>query len=143
MRIVHLIICVFLSGVSIYDVRFHQISVKALLAGGVFAAVSGLIPGGPSWQEMAAGGMMGVLLLGLGKVTHEAIGYGDGWIVAELGICLGFWAILEVLAAAWILLAIVSGIVLVRKRWSPKAALPVTPFLTAGFLFYLTGLYLG
>ena len=47
---------------------------------------------------------MGVLFLGFSWATRERMGYGDSWAILILGIFLGLWGLLEVLAAAFFFL---------------------------------------
>lgn len=139
----NLICLAFLLGISVYDIYFHRISRTVLVLANLLAVLYAL-GGGARQMELAwtaAGAGAGLLLLGVARLTGEAVGYGDGWLVMALGIYLGFWGLMEVLAAAWMLLAIAAGMCLVRKKWSRRAALPMTPFLTAGFLTMLAGEY--
>ena len=41
----------------------------------------------------------------------------------------------------FLLLAAAAAVCLVKKKWSRKAVLPMTPFLTAGFVILLAGEY--
>ena len=76
-------------------------------------------------------------MLGIAYVTDQAVGYGDGWLLAALGVYLGIWAVLEVLIVAWGLMAGAAAVCLVKKRWSRHAALPMTPFVTFGFIIFM------
>lgn len=137
------IICLaFLLGISVYDIYFHRISRFVLVLSSLFAAGYALAGGRAHWLLSAAGAAAGFLLIAAAYFTKEAIGYGDGWLITSLGIYMGIWGLMEVMAAAWVLLACAAGICLVKKKWSRKAALPMTPFITAGFLIFLLGEYL-
>ncbi len=148
----HLICLAFLLGISVYDICFHRISKAVLVLANLLAAFHTLhalaIAAGQSGRAVqtdlawaAAGAGAGLLLLGVARLTGEAVGYGDGWLVMALGIYLGLWGLLEVLAVSWVLLAAAAAVCLVRKRWSRRAVLPMTPFLTAGFVILLAGEY--
>lgn len=139
----HLICLAFLLGISVYDIWFRRISGFVLLVAGILAAGCTVVKGAAWWPAAAAGALAGAMLLLTARLTREAVGYGDGWLVTVLGLYLGFWQLMEVLASAWVLLACAACICLVRKRWSRKAALPMAPFVTAGFLFFLAAEYAG
>ena len=144
MTVGNLICLAFLLGISVYDIYFHRISKAVLVLANLLAVFYALLQAGTSREELlwaAAGASAGVLLLGIARLTEEAVGYGDGWLVVALGSYLGLWGLVEVLAAAWVLLAVAAAVCLVGKRWSRNAALPMTPFLTARFLLLLAGEY--
>lgn len=67
------------------------------------------------------------------------MGYGDSWAILILGIFLGLWGVLEVLAAAFLLLTLVSVVLLARKRMSRRLSVPFYPFLAAGYLISVWG----
>ena len=148
----NLICLAFLLGISVYDIYFHRISKAVLVLANLLAAFRTLYTltmaegklGRADEMDLiwaAAGAGAGLLLLGVARLTGEAVGYGDGWLVMALGIYLGLWRFMEVLAFAWVLLADTLSVCLVKKKWSRKAVLPMTPFLTAGFVILLAGEY--
>ena len=68
------------------------------------------------------------------QITREAIGYGDSLAILILGIYLGVWGLLEVLATSFFILGILAlGCVTLRRKKS--LAFPFYPFLTVGYLF--------
>lgn len=133
----HLICLAFLAGISVYDICFRKITTFSLVTGGLLAVFYGFAQRETPWYLLAAGGAVGLLMVGLARITGEAVGYGDGWLVLVLGLYLGLWDLLTVLAAAWFFLALAAGICLVRKKWSRKTSIPMAPFLTAGFITLL------
>nr|WP_076779997.1 prepilin peptidase [Lachnoclostridium phocaeense] len=137
----NLICLAFLLGISVYDVYSRRISRLALALANILAVSYALAVDERNLAATAAGAAAGLALLGISKITGEAVGYGDGWLVMALGIYLGIWSLLEVMAAAWVLLAFAAGLCLIRKKWSRETALPMTPFITAGFLNLLAGEY--
>lgn len=128
-----LICLAFLTGISIYDIWFRKIITSVLAAGGLLTVAYAVVQQEKPWYLLAAGGAVGLLFLAAARLTREAVGYGDGCLITILGVYLGLWDLLAVLATAWFFLAVAAGICLVGKKWSRKAALPMTPFLTAGF----------
>lgn len=122
------------------DIRFRRLPVWLLLAGIFCAAVyQGIWSDVPLALSMA-GGATGIVFLVSGKVTEEAFGYGDGILILALGIYLGFWSLLGVLTAAFVLAAGFAMVVLVIKKFRKKTAFPFVPFLCMGyFLMCFTG----
>ena len=129
-----------LLSLSVIDIHFRRIPVDIL----VMASIAALVYQGITRQAdlwMAAGGAgVGILFLLVSKVTREGFGYGDSWAILALGIYLGLWGVLDVLAGTFCLLAAASLICLTAKKKSRKHTIPFIPFLAAGYLLsVLTG----
>ena len=120
-RIVAMVI---LTGLSFMDYKIRKVPRDVLLlcmAGTVlYQAVTQNI----DWMVSLGGGLIGMIFIGISKITREAIGYGDSLAILILGIYLGVWGLLEVLAL---------GCVTLRRKKS--LAFPFYPFLTVGYLF--------
>ena len=119
-RIVAMVI---LTGLSFMDYKIRKVPRDVLLlcmAGTVlYQAVTQNI----DWMVSLGGGLIGMIFIGISKITREAIGYGDSLAILILGIYLGVWGLLEVLL----------GCVTMRRKKS--LAFPFYPFLTVGYLF--------
>ena len=129
-----------LLSLSVIDIHFRRIPVDILVMASIAALVSqGITRQADLW--MAAGGAgVGILFLLVSKVTREGFGYGDSWAILALGIYLGLWGVLDVLAGTFCLLAAASLICLTAKKMSRKHTIPFIPFLAAGYLLsVLTG----
>ena len=122
---------------SVEDVRKRKIPLVILTVGGCMAFLYQLMWGTEDIWEIAAGVGIGVCFLVVGWLTGEKIGYGDGIVIMVLGIYLGIWKLLEVLAGAFFLLAVAGMICLAGMRFSRKQTLPFCPFLTAGYVICL------
>lgn len=132
------IICLLsLAVISVRDIQTRKVSVYLLLAAGVSSVVYQVCMGKMEWQLVLAGAAVGIGFLIISKLSDEGIGYGDSLAIMILGIYLGLWNLLLVLAAAFFLLLCVMIPVLWRKRMSRKCALPFFPFLTGGYLCFL------
>ena len=77
---------------------------------------------------------MGLGFLAVSKVSGEALGYGDSILITILGIFLGFWNILSVLMAAFLLAAVFSAVMLARRGFTRKSSFPFVPFLAAAYI---------
>lgn len=85
------------------------------------------------WERLAGIGL-GAGFFGISKVTKEAIGYGDSWIILLLGIQKGIWQVLQLLFAASILAAVFALFYLWKRNWNKKATLPFLPFIVIGYI---------
>ena len=112
-RIVAMVI---LTGLSFMDYKIRKVPRDVLLlcmAGTVlYQAVTQNI----DWMVSLGGGLIGMIFIGISKITREAIG------------------LLEVLATSFFILGILAlGCVTLRRKKS--LAFPFYPFLTVGYLF--------
>ena len=89
---------------------------------------------------LATGAGVGIVFLLASRVTGESFGYGDSILIMIMGGFLGFWDILSLLTAAFLLAAVFSVIMLVRKKFNRKTAFPFVPFL---MIAYTGGMILG
>lgn len=129
------IVIAVLAGLSVVDIYSRQIPVSVLVGGSL--SVLGyqiFIEKGNVWLIIGGIGV-GILFLLVSRSTREGIGYGDSWVILILGIYLGVWRLLEVLAAAFLILEAAAVVCLVIKKMSRKYKLPFLPFLTIGYLY--------
>ena len=115
------------------DIRSRKLSLWLLLAGVPVSVISGIFAADIPAVILTAGGAVGILFLIISRSTGEAFGYGDSILILVMGSFLGFWNILSVLTAAFLLAAVFSG-------FTRKSAFPFVPFLTAA---YLGGILIG
>ena len=153
---VDIFVLVILTGLSVSDIRNKKVSRKVLTLWGILTVFWKIVDfyqirvflkkmeqtNVENLVGICAGIGVGVLFLLASKVTEEAIGYGDGWMICILGTFLGISDLLEVLAAAWLLLSVTAMICLVKKKWSRKTAFPLVPFLMTGYVFVVASRYL-
>lgn len=106
---------------SVEDMREGRISMLLVAELGLTGLARMLRMGG------AAEWIPGTLLLCLGCVTKEKIGYGDGWLVLALGMWLSLYELFFLLELG-ILFCVVFALLTGRKE------LPLVPFLTAAYV---------
>lgn len=129
------IVCLgFLAGLTVSDIRFRKVPTVCLIIGGVLAAVYCLVFQREQWVLSAMGLLAGVVFTLISKVTKEGIGYGDSILICILGVYLGLWSLLEMLLITWVLVAVAAMVVLIKKRCSRKATIPMMPFLMLGYI---------
>lgn len=83
---------------------------------------------GTLW-EFLAGIFLGGALLFVAWATREAIGYGDGLVVAACGAALGIVEVLQLLILALCFSAVWSGLLLIFRKANRKDSFPFVPFL--------------
>lgn len=86
-----------------------------------------------------AGMLPGVILLLLAYFSREAIGSGDAVLFLVLGLMLGLWEGLLLLATSLALAAFAGILLWIRKR-SGKLAFPFVPFVLLAYVLMLGGL---
>lgn len=129
-----------LAGVSVIDLRTRKIPVCLLAVLNLLVIILQLyqLSGGRGDVVLIIEGMgVGAAFFLISRVTEEGIGYGDSWMILILGIYLGVWELLEVLAGACFLLAVASAACLTVKKMSAGCSLPFIPFLTAGYVLQI------
>lgn len=123
-----------LTGLSVMDIRDRKIPVNILVLLSLMAVGYQISAGDEDIRLIIGGVCVGAVFLLISKMTGEGMGYGDSWAVLILGIYLGIWRLIEVLAGAFLILTAVSIICLCRKHMSRKCRLPFYPFLAAGYI---------
>lgn len=126
-----------LTGLSVTDIYYRKVPGEILAMGAAGTLIYQLYSRSVSPWVLAGGAGVGVLFLLGSKVTREGIGYGDSLAILILGAYMGLWELLKVLSGAFFLLFITSVAGLCMKKMSRKYALPMFPFLTAGYLLVL------
>lgn len=129
------IICLgFLIGLAVSDIRYRKVPTACLITGSVLAAVYCLIFQREQWILSTMGLLVGAGFVLISKVTREGLGYGDSIMICVLGIYLGLWALLEILLITWGLASVAAVVILMKRKSSRKAAIPLVPFITIGYL---------
>lgn len=138
--ICRLIFAGYLGVLTVMDIRMKRLNLLFLLSGFILV-IAGLFCGRDLHPLLSVTGAgVGLVCLLTSKVTGESFGYGDSLLILIMGGFLGFWDILSLLTAAFLLAAGFSVIMLIRKRFSRKTAFPFVPFL---LIAYTGGMILG
>lgn len=122
---------------SVMDIKRREIPLLLLGAFAVSGIVAQLIGGYAAVSQWLGGGVAGLLLVGIGRLTGESIGYGDGLAASVLGIWLGVFALIEILFLALMLSAVLAGYLFLVKKVGGKYRIPFLPFLMASYLIWL------
>lgn len=119
------------------DCKKKELPVLFLLTGIAVGIIFQLILWELSFGNILLGALIGVLFLGVGKITNQGVGYGDGWMLVATGTFLGFQKNVLLVLFSFILAAFFSiGIIIFRKK-KKKDEIPFMPFLFGGYVLML------
>lgn len=130
-----IIVAVILLWNGIYDWKYRKISILVTFIG-IIAVLLSLIAAPEECctiAEMLGGVSIGIFLIICSFITRGQIGIGDGIICCFIGISCGFFENLNILFISLLLSAIVSFILLIKKRVERKTEIPLIPFLFIGY----------
>ena len=121
------------------DIRKKEISVISSFICGSAALllriVMGLLrPQADAVQFLLTAILPGCVLLLIGKITRQEIGYGDGILLLVCGLCLGGKNAILLFVSGLFLMFPVSLILLLSGKADRRAELPFAPFLLAAYL---------
>lgn len=140
LQVISRIICLgMLAGLSVTDLKCRRISGAMLMLGSILAAGYMLLAGKEHIRPALGGLMIGLVFVLVSRVTREQLGYGDSWLMCILGAYLGTWNLLALLCTAWMAAALAAIAVLAARRCGRGTALPMVPFITAGYVVMWAG----
>lgn len=130
---------IFLTVNCITDIKTRKINIifciLFTLAGGIFYMHSGEKEGlSLMWSLLP-----GIYLFAFSILTKEAVGIGDGFVVAAIGVWMGVWKTFAILMAAFILTALFGVIKMAKKQASGKTEIAFVPFLTLSYIMFRLG----
>jgi leader peptidase (prepilin peptidase)/N-methyltransferase len=112
----------------------HLVLDPLILAAVVFVPFNPAV----SIQDALLGAAAAVIFLGvLGVVIRNGVAHGDLYLIAPLGLLLGWPAIFVAIFFAALLSALASIVLLASRRVGMKSYIPFGPFLVAGAVFAL------
>lgn len=118
---------------SLSDIRTKEIPIVLLIGMSAALFFFRLLSADRSVGAVACGVMIGGVFFLISKMTGEAIGYGDSWIILLLGAYLGGRELVVLLVAAFGGAGIFSLIGFAVKKQSRTWVIPFVPFLTAAY----------
>lgn len=131
-----------LTGLSLFDIRYRKVPVWLLVLGGGIAVFFGIRDhtfGAGSFEEFLFGMIPGLILLLLALGTRMA-GWADGIVLMLSGGILGFRQCILASMLSLILISILSALLLILKKVHKGTRIPYIPFLTMGLtLCMITG----
>ena len=122
------------------DIREKKVPIWMLLAGSVCGVLTRLISVWvlhEQWQweffTMGLAVLPGIFLLLTAKFTHKA-GMGDGWTLVNIGLFETYKSCVFAMGVSLVIMAIVSGGLLVLHRVQKQTRMPYLPFLATAYL---------
>lgn len=115
------------------DIKKKEISIWLFLILGIATIFGCIVCAKQKGCLLAAGIIPGILLAILAKITEQSIGYGDGIILAEIGLLTGIGKCMLILAIALALAGIFSLGIVVIKKVDKRYKIPFVPFLTVAY----------
>lgn len=132
-QIIEIAALLYLAAGSVYDIKKRVIPAWFLAAGTAGALAYAMVLEREGWYLWMAGGAAGLVFVAAGRLTEESIGYGDGWMIGNLGIFCGIWKLSCLLFLAFTGAAVTAGIGMLWKKWPKEKRIPLFPFLLAGY----------
>ncbi len=128
------IIMIFLVVAGVIDWKTRQIPLVLLIKMGLCVLLFRLLFVDIALKATIGGIIIGILFFVMAKVTKEAIGYGDCWIILMLGFYCGGFEIIQIVLLASLGTAIVSIVYCMRNGWERKYEIPFVPFMAAAYM---------
>lgn len=121
---------------SVWDWRYRQIPIAVTLAGGVMGLLLSMMRE-RSLMDLCMGLVPGLVCLGLGWITREAIGYGDGFLLCAMGMYKSLEEIVGIIVLASSLAGILGMVLIIFCKKKGKDQIPFVPFLLVGAVVYM------
>ena len=121
---------------SVWDWRYRQIPIAVTLAGGVMGLLLSMMRE-RSLMDLCMGMVPGLVCLGLGWITREAIGYGDGFLLCAMGLYKSLEDIVGIIVLASSLAGILGMVLIILCKKKGKDQIPFVPFLLVGAVVYM------
>lgn len=133
------ILCVgsLLSISSFIDIRTKKVSFRVLFIYTILGILNLFLFDKQNLFVAIGGACIGILILGLSKITRGGVGMGDGFLLVVTGLFLGVWRNTELLLGSFFLAALFSVVLLIFKKANRKKEIPFIPFLLISFLGFV------
>lgn len=119
---------------TVCDLIKRELSVVYLISGTIFAMFYQIFNHKKMWYVSVGGVVIGILFLLLSKYTEEQIGYGDSWMILNLGIYLGIWKLVCLLGVVFGFSFLFSCAGILCRKLTRHTRIPFYPFLMAGYI---------
>lgn len=128
----------FLGGAAWIDYQKRELPLIYIAGGFGLALLLRILSGTAHFPEILPGFIPGILCLILAKLTTEAIGYGDAFMLIAIGTFCAITTLLFLLLCGFLLAGIVSVVLLALKKRNKKEEIPLIPFLLSGYVLTLS-----
>lgn len=125
---------IYLGVLSIYDLRSKRLPIYIFVIGGIAGIVLLILEKNIGFLNLIVNLSPGIALLIIGRLTRQAIGYGDGLAVLIMGLFQSINIVMLSLLMGITLSGFVALILLLFFHKSKKSELAFIPFLAIAFL---------
>jgi leader peptidase (prepilin peptidase)/N-methyltransferase len=136
--ILMVVIGIMLFGAGIADIRCLRISRVFIAAFSIVCAITVFTTGeSPDLMAALMGTLVGICAIGISIISDGQIGRGDGFVIAALGLALGFIGSLTVVCIASLIMCAAAVVMIILKKGNKKTRLPFIPALFAGYIIFM------
>lgn len=115
------------------DIKTYTVSLRLSAIAAIILIIVRLIANTGNLPDILLSLMPGILILAVGLITRQSIGYGDGIVFMTTGIGVGSRYIVLLIFISFILSSFYA-LFLISKKKSGKTAIPFVPFILSGFI---------
>lgn len=133
-RIADWMVCILLGVAGVIDWRKREIPMWLLTLMSVIILSFAICCKDVNLWYRLAGVAFGAVFFLISKVTKEAVGYGDSWVMLLLGAHLGIFQALQLLFSASLLAAGFALFYLWKHKGKGEATLPFISFLAIAYI---------
>lgn len=131
-----IVILLYLSVLGIWDYKKKSVPLLLLIAGGVLmvgAAGFRCMTGELLYMEILLGVLPGVFMLFLAWITGK-VGYADGIVLVQVGICFGYKRGMLLFCASMLLLLLCCLALVCLRKVGKNTKIPYLPFLAFSYI---------
>ena len=139
-KVTEMVLLLFLFLAAFEDLRSQRLSLILLASGGAGGVLVRILTGTAAVKDMAEGLGLGMVMLLISYAGRQALGYGDGLLMAACGVFLGGIGNVILLLCSLMIAGVYSIILLAAKKKKGKDRLPFAPFVLGGFVL-MKGLF--
>ena len=116
-----------------WDIRYKAIPIVVTIVGGAIGLILSILQE-RDLSEIVYALVPGLVCVLFAKLTREAIGYGDGFLLCAMGMFVSCDVLLTIIMLAGTMAGMVALVLLAFKKKSGKDVLPLVPFLLVASL---------
>jgi leader peptidase (prepilin peptidase)/N-methyltransferase len=132
-----IVIGIMLLFAGIADIKSLSVSRRFILVFLAVCLVTVFTGKSPSLMSALLGTLVGICVLGISIISDGQIGKGDGYMIAALGLVLGFRGSLVVVCMSSMIMCVIAVVMLILKKGDKKTKLPFIPALFAGYTIFI------
>lgn len=132
-QVAKLLVVIFLLINTYWDMKKREILLWSIFLFGSLGVGLMLVFKTMTLSSGICGVFFGVAVIGCAYITRQAIGYGDGLVIAVCGVYLGFLQVFVMVFYALLICCSVSVALIAVKKCTYRTYVPFLPYLLAGY----------